>query len=175
MAADIILKPGVFIHRRYERVVLLSPSKPACLPAGIVGRPFRSPFDGLSMTALIGLVYVRLPFFLAYFVEDLVHALDVIAGIIHKKFKLWDNAHLVLYAGAQFVAYFGSMRFDGVQCQLAIGIIEKAQEYPRDGQVGCNTHLGDGNERIGQQVDTLALKYGRKVLLYYSCKFLLTS
>ena len=125
------------------------------------------------MTCVV-LFSVGLALFLAYFVEYFIHTLYVIAGIVHKKLKLRNYSHLVLNACAKLVAYFGCVGFDSIQSQLVIGIVEKAQEHPCNGQVGRYPYLGDRYHRIWQKVHPLALKYGGQVLLYNSREFLLT-
>jgi|SRR6185312_4494688 len=125
----------------------------------------------LIHTALLGF---GLPAFLAYFIKNFIHPLNIFTGIIHEKFKLRYDPYLVFNARAKFVPDLGSMRFNGLQGRLRISVIKEAQKHAGYSQVGGNPYLGDCDQCIRQKIYAFALEYSSKVLLYYSCKFLLT-
>lgn len=97
---------------------------------------------------LFKLFCIGLALFPVYLFEYLIHPLNISAGIINKKFKLGDDPYLVFYTCAKLIPYLGCVCFDGIKCQLSIGIVKKTQEYPRDGQIRCNPNFGDRDKCI---------------------------
>ena len=75
--------------------------------------------------------FVRLPRFFADLIEDLIHTLYILAGIINEKVKLRDYSRLILDSTAKLIADLAGMRFYGIDGQIFIGGIKKTEVYTR--------------------------------------------